>query len=138
MMRVLLDTNIVLDRLLRRLPWFATQADFWQAVRDGRITEYVSATTVTDIFYIARRIIGREAALSAVRECLEAFQICAVDGEVLADAIGLPGRDYEDNVQIVCAGVNALDAIITRDEDGFAASTTPILTPAEAVARLAM
>jgi predicted nucleic acid-binding protein len=136
MMHLFLDTNIVLDRLLRRMPRFAEQADFWRAMRAGRIIGYVSAAAVTDVFYIARRQSGLNGASAAVRDCLEAFTVCAVDGEMLKEALSLPGIDFEDNLQLVCARVKGLDAIVTRDRSGFRGSRIPVLSPAQAVAQL--
>jgi hypothetical protein len=48
----------------------------------------------------------------------------------------LPGNDFEDNVQIACAVIAGLDAIVTRDPKGFAGSPVLVLTPAELLARL--
>jgi predicted nucleic acid-binding protein len=135
-MHLLLDTNIILDRLLRRMPWFAEQEDFWRAMRIGRIIGYVSATAVTDVFYIARRQIGLDGASAAVRDCLESFTVCAVNGAMREEALSLPGNDFEDNLQIVCARVEGLDAIVTRDEPGFRWSGIPALTPAQVMAQL--
>jgi predicted nucleic acid-binding protein len=49
-MRVLLDTNVVLDVLLNRQPWVNDAAAVWQANDDGRVIVYLAASTFTDIF----------------------------------------------------------------------------------------
>ena len=54
-LRVLLDTNVVLDWLLDRKPWSDDALPLWQARDTGRLITYISASAVTDIFYIARR-----------------------------------------------------------------------------------
>lgn len=54
-MRVLVDTNIVLDFLLQREPFFQDAELLFQAIDIGEIVGYVIATTLTDIFYISRR-----------------------------------------------------------------------------------
>jgi predicted nucleic acid-binding protein len=136
LMRVLLDTNVVLDLLLRRQPWFDSERDLWRALRERRIVGYVTASMVTDIFYIARRLIGGDAAHRAVRDTLAAFAVCTVGRRTLERALMLPGSDYEDNVQIICAENTALDAIITRDPAGFRDATVPVLSPVEAITRL--
>ena len=61
-MNVLLDTNIVLDVLLEREPWFSDSQEIWQASEDGRLTAHLLASTLTDIFYIARKLAGIEKA----------------------------------------------------------------------------
>ena len=53
MMHVLLDTNVVLDVLLKRAPWVTESMAVWQANDEGRIVGNVLASAITDIFYIA-------------------------------------------------------------------------------------
>ena len=99
MMRVLLDTNVVLDVLLKRAPWVVEASAIWRANDDGRIVGYLMASALTDIFYIARRLAGKEAARAAVQTCLDAFEFCPVDRNTLEQAHLLSGTDFEDNPQ---------------------------------------
>lgn len=128
-MQVLMDTNVVLDVLLQREPWYKTAAIIWQAADEKHIVGYVTACALTDVFYIAKKIKGSATARTAVSLCLEAFEICPVVRETLTAALTLPGRDFEDNVQIACASLAGLDAIITRDAAGFQAAPLPAFTP---------
>ena len=136
-MRVLFDTNIVLDVILKRDPWLVEARALWQANDDGRIVGYISASAITDVFYVARRLVGREIAREAVRTCLEAFEVCVVDRRTLEEAQTLSGDDFEDNLQIACASLTGLDAIVTRNKEDFKVATIPVLTPAELLAQLA-
>jgi hypothetical protein len=95
------------------------------------------ATSLTNLFYIARRILGSSGARRAVRTCLQAFAIVAVDGPLLQQADTLPGTNLEDNLQLAAAVMNPLEAIVTRDPSGFAGSPVAVLTPADLLARLA-
>jgi len=135
-MRVLLDTNIVLDVLLKRAPWVVEASAIWKANDDGRIVGYLMASALTDIFYIARRLAGKESARAAVQTCLDAFEFCPVDRHTLERAHVLSGTDFEDNLQMVCAEIAQLDAIVTRDPGDFKNSTITALTPANVLARL--
>jgi predicted nucleic acid-binding protein len=135
-MHVLFDTNVLLDVLLNRDPWVTQSSAAWQASDEAQIVGHITACTVADIFYIARRLTTLETARAAVRICLEAFEVCTVDRQALEQAEALPGSDFEDNLQIACASLAGLDAILTRDEDGFQAATMPVLTPAELLRQL--
>jgi len=135
-MRVLLDTNIVLDVLLKRAPWVVEASAIWKANDDGRIVGYLMASALTDIFYIARRLAGKESARAAVQTYLDAFEFCPVDRHTLERAHVLSGTDFEDNLQMVCAEIAQLDAIVTRDPGDFKNSTITALTPANVLARL--
>jgi predicted nucleic acid-binding protein len=112
MKRLLFDTNVVLDVLLNREPWVTESYTLWQAQNQGRLVGFVSASTITDIFYVSRRIAGIDKAFTAVRLCLETFEICSVDRKTLEQAEQLPGNDFEDNVQIACAIMIGLEAIV--------------------------
>jgi predicted nucleic acid-binding protein len=136
-MRVLLDTNVVLDVLLSREPWLADASALWQATDEGRLAGFITATTVTDIFYVARRTVDLAHARQAVQVCLEACEIVLVDRAALERAQQLSGSDFEANVQIACAEAGKLEAIVTRDHVSFVASPIPVWSPAECRQRLA-
>ncbi len=135
-MKILLDTNVILDVLLNRQPFVLNAQRVWQACEEGRIDGYVAATSITNIHYLARKIGGIVDAEAAVQACLNTFQICTVDRRILEAAMSLPGNDYEDNVQAACAAVTGLDAIVTRDKQGFKNANILILPPADLLQKL--
>ncbi len=128
-MRVLVDTNIVLDFLLQREPFFQDAELLFQLIDSGPVIGYVTATTLTDIFYISRRHTRSiEQARQAVSETLSAMTICPVNRTVLESALGTGLTDFEDAVQIACAVDQGLNAILTRDMKGFSSSSIPVLS----------
>jgi predicted nucleic acid-binding protein len=134
--KVLLDTNIVLDVMLAREPFLLDSKAVWQACDDGRINGYILASALTDIFYIARKVAGRDSARQAVEVCLAAFAVCPVNQTVLEQALQLPGSDFEDNVQIAAAVQSAMDAIVTRNPDDFAHAPLVVISPAALVTQM--
>jgi len=135
-MRVLFDTNIILDLLLDREPFAEHAAELWCANADGRIEGFVSVITPINLFYIARRLRDHTTAFRAVQELLAAFAVCPLDQSSLHTALTLPFNDYEDAVQHVSAVNNSLDAIVTRNLKDFAGATIPVFSPAELLAKL--
>ncbi|MEG5138214.1 MULTISPECIES: PIN domain-containing protein [unclassified Microcoleus] len=120
-MKVLFDTNVLLDAMLAREPFVADAAFLLNAVESGRVEGFMSATTVTDVHYlVGRQTKSSESAIAAVTRLLALMEICAVDREVLEQAIALELPDFEDAVQIACAIELELEAIVTRDINGFA------------------
>lgn len=136
-MKVLLDTNTVLDVFLVRQPWFAEASRVWDAHRMAQITAYIAAFSVPTIFYVLRRQTDLAHAHDAVGICLASFEVVPVQRTTLEAACRLPGTDFEDNLQLACAVEAQLDAIVTRDPGGFPGATMPILTPADLLTRLA-
>ena len=128
-MRVLIDTNIVLDFLLQREPFFQDAERLFQAIDTGQVIGYVTATTLTDIFYISRKHTRSiEQARQAVSETLIAMAICPIDRDVLESAFNSGLADFEDAVQIFSAVAQELDAILTRDAKGFLSSPVSVLS----------
>ncbi|MGV0026516.1 type II toxin-antitoxin system VapC family toxin [Phormidesmis priestleyi] len=88
----------------------------------------VTATTLTDIFYISRRHTrSTEQARQAVSETLTVMMICPVDRAVLESAFNSGLLDFEDAVQIFSAVAQGLEAIVTRDAQGFLSSPISVL-----------
>jgi len=134
---VLVDTNILLDFLLQREPFFHDAERLFQAIDSGQVIGYATATTLTDIFYIARRHTGSmEQARQAVLDTLTAMDICPVNRQVLETAFGSGFDDFEDAIQVACAVTQRLDAILTRDSQGFVNSSIPVLSVQECLQRL--
>jgi predicted nucleic acid-binding protein len=135
-MRVLLDTNIILDHLLEREP-FADEANrLINAIELKQIQGYMTATTCTDIFYISRKKQGSALVKQALSELLRLLEVCTVDRKIIEIALTSNISDLEDAVQLACAMNENLDAIITRDLQGFVNSPITILSPGELLASL--
>jgi predicted nucleic acid-binding protein len=69
-MRILLDTNVLLDFLLAREPFAIEAREIWLACEEGRCTGFLAAISVTNIWYIGRRIVGTDVAREHVANLL--------------------------------------------------------------------
>jgi predicted nucleic acid-binding protein len=130
-MRVLIDTNIVLDFLQEREPFVDNAARLFHRIDAGELEGFIAATTITNIYYIIRKVAGKAVAQDAITQVLSDLTICAVDLEVLEQALALNFEDFEDAVQYACAIVHRVDAIITRDLSGFINSEIPVILPGD-------
>jgi len=135
--RVLLDTDVVLDLLANRQPFVVEASVLWLAHEQGRLEASISPITPVNVFYILRKQIGATPARQVVGRLLSGVQICALDRAVLRAADALPMADFEDAVQAAAAVAAGLDALVTRNTKDYASAPLPILTPSEALARLA-
>lgn len=136
MMRVLIDTDVVLDLMLKRAAFYTDAFAIWQAGDRGAYERYIAAMTPINAFYVARKFLGASAARQAVGELLAASNICAIDASILAMAHTSAIADFEDAVQSAAAVTSGLDAIVTRNGKDFSGAPITILTPAELLARL--
>jgi predicted nucleic acid-binding protein len=136
-MRVLIDTDVVLDLMLKRAAFYADAFALWQAGDQGRYDRYIAAITPINAYYIARKMLGVSDARMAIGDLLAATKICAIDDHVLRTAHGSATSDFEDAVQIAAAIHTGMDVIITRNTGDYTDSPIPVLTPAQFLARLA-
>jgi predicted nucleic acid-binding protein len=135
-MRVLIDTNVALDIFLAREPWIADASAVLEFAEQNRLALFLTASTVTDIFFICRKHNGIKKAFEALKVCIDNFSICTVAHDDIEKAFVLSGVDFEDNLQIAIATRDKLDAIVTRDKRGFQHSVILAITPAELITTL--
>ncbi len=104
-LRALVDTNVMVDLLLTREPWFSQARPMWDARDAGHLECAVLASALTDLYYLCRKpvLLGPAGAKIALEMVMQRFEILPIDRTVLQSALLLPGLDFEDNVQIACA-----------------------------------
>ena len=136
-MRVLLDTNVILDAMVQRPPWHKEADAILKAAALRQVTCAATTLSLATTYYIGRKVVGKAAARAGVQKYLSAFAILPIDKQTLLDADALPGGDFEDNILIAAAVTASLDAIVTRNPGDFAHSPIPVLAPAELLKRLA-
>ncbi|MCW6037010.1 PIN domain-containing protein [Spirulina subsalsa FACHB-351] len=130
-MKILIDTNIVLDLILEREPFIESAIALFEQIERGNLEAYIAATSITNIFYIIRKTEGREVALAAITQLLRGLRFCAVNRQTVETALSLGLKDFEDSIQLACAIGNQLDGIVTRDRKDFVGSSLPIYSPTE-------
>jgi predicted nucleic acid-binding protein len=132
--KVLFDTNVVLDVLLERGPHVTAAARLFSLVDNGDLEGSICATTATTVFCIAARSFGAKRAQAQVRDLLGLFDVAPVDRDVLTRALALDFADFEDAVLHEAATAGGMSAIVTRDRQGFANATLPVFDPHELLA----
>jgi predicted nucleic acid-binding protein len=135
-MKVLLDTNIILDFFLARFPFVNEAVTLWDANRKGLFEGYVSAITPVNLYYIGKKLKGANQAHQAVTLLLSEFQVCLVDKGILQRATLSSIKDYEDAVQYESAIASGVEAIVTRDLKDYSSVNLPVFSPADFVKNL--
>ena len=136
-MIVLVDTNVVLDVMLGREPHLAASSAVLAAVETGRCRGLLCATTVTTIYYIARRQVGDRSSLARIGDLLSIFGVAAVNQGVLAASLGRVAPDFEDAVLHEAAVQAEAHCIVTRNVEDFGFADIPVYTPEQFLAALA-
>lgn len=132
-MRVLFDTNVVLDVLLARSPYVGPGTALLDRVATKNLDGLLGATTLTTIHYLASKAVGAAATQRHLRTLLGLFDVAPVTRAVLTDALDLDFPDYEDAVLHEAARHTGAEAIVTRDPKGFAKARLKVYAPEELV-----
>jgi len=127
-MNVLIDTNVVLDQGLNRMPFDQFAEDVFMLAREGLVLQLTSSA-VTDIYYIMSKQTGDLATREYLLHLFGVFDILDVTGADCRTALMLPMADYEDALQAVCARRAKCSYIITRDGQHYGGTPVPAVTP---------
>lgn len=128
-MRVLFDTNVILDLMLNRAPFAEVSERLVASAESGTLTGYLGATTLTTIHYLASKALGSQRSLGEVRKLMAIFEVAPVDRPVLEAAIELAFSDFEDAVLYEAARRVGAEAIVTRNGSDFSTSEIPVYSP---------
>ena len=129
-MKVLIDTNIVLDALLDRTPWAATAQDVLRTAAMEKTKGYIAASQTTDIFYLLNRHgVDEATAKTIIKTLTESMKVSDVTPADVQNALASDMPDYEDALLAFCAKRQKAEYIITRNEKDFVQSPIPAISP---------
>jgi predicted nucleic acid-binding protein len=132
-LKILFDTNIVLDLLMDRMPHSDTVVELFTMVEDGTIIGYLCGTTITTVYYLASKTLGAARAQEEVKKLLTLFEVAPVNRLVLESALAADFNDFEDAVIYEAACHVGADAIVTRNLKDFKKSRISVYTSEEFV-----
>ena len=132
-MDVLIDTNIAIDVISQREPYYAKSQLVLLASKEKNINGYISASAITDIFYIISKMIKNN---SEVKELLRKLvinnvEIATVDGSIITQALDSDWDDFEDCVQYYTGESISADYIVTRNPEDFTNDKIKVISPDE-------
>lgn len=131
-MRVLVDTNIVMDALSGREPFFEDSYRVITLCSDNKAEGCLAAHTITNLFYLLRKQFSDETRRELLLGLFNIFYIEHIDAMKIKEALRHSDfRDFEDCLQAECAKAVFADYIVTRNIKDFKASKIPCLTPGE-------
>lgn len=138
-MKILIDTNVVLDVLLMREPFCEDAVKILGLTKRDDVKEYVSASAVTDIYYISfRQLKDKGLVMKLMKELLTVVSVAGVSGQEILKAMELEWNDFEDSVQYSVALLQEMDGIITRNPDDYKQSEIKVWLPKQALEEIQM
>lgn len=131
-MKVMIDTNIVLDVFLQREPFFQASYEVMKQSALEKLEGFVSASAATDIYYLLRRSLkDDEKAKDSMEKLLQLVGIADALGEDVHAAVASNMTDFEDALVASIAERCQMEYIITRNTKDYLESPVKALTPEE-------
>jgi predicted nucleic acid-binding protein len=135
--RAFYDTNVLLDVLLAREPFYGDSAGAWTLAETGQVEGYASALSFVNVFYLVAGLRDGEEARRAVGTMAGIFTPATCDAAVIRHAVDARLPDFEDAVQYFSAVHAGADCILSRDWGGYPRRpAVPVVSPAEFLAGL--
>ena len=135
-MKVLIDTNVILDVLCARPDFLKDSSAVWKYCEINKIDGYISSLSIPNIVYILRKELTPEKTQDIINKLFLIFSIEDLKADDLKKAAELLTSDYEDALQIICASRIKADFIITRNIRDFLSSPVPAVKPSEFIERI--
>ena len=134
-MKILIDTNVVLDFAFNREPFASDAAEIFRHIEQKKISATVSASAITDIFYILHK--RKVDAFAFLKDFLLDIDVLGVDKMIIMYALYSGWTDFEDAVQAQVSIENHVDIIVTRNITDFEKlANIKVLTPSELLLHL--
>ena len=129
-MVILIDTNIILDYLILRKPFNDAAEKILNACFQNKITGYIAAHSITNIFYILRKHFSASERKKLLFELCEFIEIAGIQKKQILDSLANKSfEDLEDRLQVECAQMINADFIVTRNITDFLSSEIPPVLP---------
>jgi predicted nucleic acid-binding protein len=132
----LLDTNVLLDAILTREPWFLESVALLEAASRRQIRAAVAGHSVTTIYYLVAKSVDDAAARMAVSDLLQILDVVALDRDDFQRALAMGLKDFEDAVQAAAALKIGADVLVTRNPKDFKGASVTLRSAGETVAML--
>lgn len=136
MKRIFLDTNILLDVFLARDPFCQPAQVVWSLAEKREIAAAISTLSVSNVFFIIKKISSGEKAYEAIATLTEIFELIEVGAQTVSRALQARFPDFEDAIQYYSALKFRAKAILSRDPSGFRDNKIAVMSCSEYLALL--
>lgn len=132
-MKILVDTNVILDVLLTRDPFVSDSVAILHMCEEGLAEGMVTTKTLLDTYYFMRKFRDEQTSREAIKMVLRILKVCDVTCENVLEALKMDNGDLEDGVQAACAKTADCRRVITRNTKHFENTGIKTRTPEQFV-----
>ena len=136
-MRILIDTNVIVDFILKRNHFSDDAEKIIELCIEEKLQGCIAAHSIPNLFYILRKYLTVEERKDILLRVCKIFTVVGIDINKLNSALqNNDFNDFEDCLQVECAKDFDADFIVTRDMDDFISSIIPVIKPVELIKML--
>jgi len=137
MKNIFLDTNILMDILANRHPFYKSSSEIYKLGLGKKVVFFTSSNTISNLHYLLKKFATEENIRQSLDEICNVVRIIAVDINIIKKSLKSNHKDFEDAIQIVSAqSINNMDCIITRDLKDYKNTEIKVFTPDEFISTL--
>ena len=129
MQKIFLDTDVILDVLAKRMPYYLHSAELLSEVEKNHIAAFTSPIVFANLYYILRKLKTKEYALQSLRKLRIIVQIVSVNEQHIDKALNSEFTDFEDAIQHYSAQTAQIDYLITRNVKDYKSGFISVCTP---------
>ena len=131
-MKVLIDTNVLMDALSRREPFYTNGKRVIKLCGRDDVEGIIAAHSITNLFYLLRKDFTGDEIRDILLNLCDIFFIEGIGADKLTSALcNKSFRDFEDCLQTECALATNAEYIVTRNKKDFVNSPSPCIMPEE-------
>jgi predicted nucleic acid-binding protein len=135
-LKIFIDSDIILDLLSEREPFYDSAAALFSFIEKGKVAGFTSPLVLSNVHYVLRKRISKQKTLECLKLLKNIIQILPVDKRAIESALDSDFNDFEDAIQCFCAEQNGIKYFITRNKIDYKKTSIPILTAKEFISML--
>ncbi len=118
MIKIFIDSDIILDLLLRRKE-FESAAELMTGLVEKKYLGYTTPIVVANIHYIMTKLENKTKSIENIKKLRKFISILTIDEEIIDDALSLRANDFEDSIQYLTSEKHEMDFVITRNKKDY-------------------
>lgn len=130
MKNIFLDTNVLMDILANRVPFYESSSKVYKLGLNKRCNLFTSSNTINTLHYLLKKFIGEQEIRKALDEITDIVSIIPVNLDMIKKSINSNHRDFENAIQIYSAqSISDMNCIVTRDLKDYKNAEIQVYTP---------
>jgi predicted nucleic acid-binding protein len=131
--KVFLDSDVILDVLCKRDPFYQFAARVFTLGDTGKISLFTTSLAFANVFYILRKVAGIEKSKELLRKLRLIIHVLPVGEKIIDLALNSKFNDFEDGIQYFTSRENNIVVLLTRNKKDYKEKSLVIQTPEEYV-----